>query len=131
VPNVVETGEFTFQVCTHFYVRAPLRTGEISAVDFLAKVEADPRKAAALAGARERAGLRAQANGRSTLTALRLSARLSQTQLAEKMKTQQPNIARWEREPKNMTADTVYKLAEALGVSAATVLAATQNGHGG
>lgn len=130
VPNVVENGELTFQVCTLFHTRPPLRTGELSASDYLAKIEADPRKSAALARARARVGQRVADNEVISLTKLRLSARLSQAQLAARLGTQQPNIARWEREPKNMTVETVFRFAEALGVEPTAVLEATRVNNG-
>lgn len=130
VPSVVENGELTFQVCTLFHTRPPLRSGELNASEYLARVEADPRKSAALARARGRAGQRVSENEAISLTKLRLSAKLSQAQLALKLGTQQPNIARWERDPKNMTVETVFRFAEALGVEPTAVLEATrvQNG---
>jgi len=102
----------------------------LNASEYLARVEADPRKSAALARARGRAGQRVSENEAISLTKLRLSAKLSQAQLALKLGTQQPNIARWERDPKNMTVETVFRFAEALGVEPTAVLEATrvQNG---
>lgn len=129
VPNVVENGELTFQVCRHFYTRPELRPGEISASEYLAKVEANPKKAAALSRVRARAG-RNDSTDPISLAKLRLSAGLSQSQLAAKLATQQPNIARWEREPQSMTVDTVFKFADALGVNPAAVLEATRVNNG-
>lgn len=130
VPSVVENGELTFQVCTHFHTRPALRPGELSAADYLAAVEADPRKSAALARARARAGQSVSEIGGTNLAKLRLSAKMSQAQLAAKLGTQQPNVARWERDPKNMTAETVFRFAEALGVNATEVLEATRVNNG-
>lgn len=83
----------------------------------IAEQEADPAMAAALARARRRAGQRASAaDAICGIAALRLSAGLSQRQLAERLSTQQPAVARWERDPEQMTLPTIRQLAAALGV---------------
>ncbi len=57
---------------------------------------------------------------------MRLCAGLSQEKLAELMGTQQPNIARMEKDPSGMQAITVIKLAKALGVDPLEVLQLAQ-----
>lgn len=127
VPGSVENGELTMQTCTVFHSLPPLNRGELCASDYLAKVEANPRRAAALARARERAG---RTPGRpQTLTQLRMAAGLSQAQLASKMGTQQPNIARWEREPGKMNVETILRFASALGVAAEEVFKASSSSN--
>ncbi|MFD1578199.1 helix-turn-helix transcriptional regulator [Ramlibacter ginsenosidimutans] len=61
---------------------------------------------------------------RPTLASLRLRAGMSQAQLASALGTQQPNVARWERNPGNLEVATLKKLASALGVSVHDVLVA-------
>lgn len=117
------------QVCTMFHSLPALQAGQLAAADYLAQVEADPRRAAALARARVRAG-RVNAAATQTLSQLRLSAGLSQAQLAERLGTQQPNIARWERDPRNMNVETIHRFAAALGVPPDAVFKASSVGYG-
>lgn len=51
-----------------------------------------------------------------TLKYLREKAGLTQVQLAEKMETHQPSIARWENGKETPKIETLEKLAEALEV---------------
>lgn len=84
--------------------------------DYLAEQEADPEMAAALARARTRVGSKVAQQNSGGLVALRLSAGLSQQQLAERLGAHQPSIARWERKPEQMTYSTIVLMAKALGV---------------
>ena len=47
----------------------------------------------------------------------RQKAGLSQTALAARMKTRQPNIARLERKPESVTIDALFKTLLAMGLS--------------
>jgi transcriptional regulator with XRE-family HTH domain len=58
------------------------------------------------------------------LVGLRLRAGLSQQQLAHLMDTQQPSVARWEREPISMRVGTMLRIAKVLGVDEGTMAAA-------
>lgn len=81
-----------------------------------------PERAARLAAMRERVGktLADQANGKPLgLAGLRLRAGLSQQQLAERLGTKQPSVARWERDPSTMLVVTMRRMAEVLGVDVA------------
>lgn len=60
------------------------------------------------------------------LTRLRLQADMTQAALAESMGVSQPNIAKWERDPGNMTCETQRRLAIALGVNYMDVAAAIE-----
>ena len=94
----------------------------------IAKLEKKPARAAALAKARQRLGSSLQAadsKNEHTLAAMRLSAGLSQAKLADLMGTQQPNIARLEKNPAGLQAATVLKLAQALGVDPLKILQLT------
>ena len=93
----------------------PLRGIYVS--ERMARLERDPKKAAALARARGRLGQAAEKGARPTISSLRLNAGLSQAQLAERLGTQQGNISRWEREPTELQVTTILRLAAALGVS--------------
>lgn len=68
--------------------------------------------------------MESQTNGAPTLSTLRMKAGLSQSALATRMGTQQPNIARWERSPTGIQAETIIKLAKALEVDSGSVFAA-------
>lgn len=63
---------------------------------------------------------------RTGLLALRMQAGLSQTELAQRMGTHQPSIARWERAPMSMSAQNMNAMAIALGVPAVDVFTAIQ-----
>lgn len=83
---------------------------------FLAEQERDPEMAAAMAAMRQRIAAERSKHAPPTLTVLRQRAGLSQTQLAAAMKTSQPNIARWEKDPEQMTAKSIKRMAAALHV---------------
>jgi len=94
----------------------------------IARLEKNPERAAALAKARERIGSALQSvdtDHEHTLASMRLRAGLSQARLAELMGTQQPNIARLEKNPAGLQAATVLKLAKALKVDPMEILALT------
>lgn len=95
------------------------------ASDYLKAKLADPARAARVAHLRSRVGNDVAANnGRETLSSLRMRAGLSQSALATKMGTRQPNIARWERSPAGMQVETMVKLAQALGVANEVLMSA-------
>jgi DNA-binding transcriptional regulator YiaG len=104
-------------------VKGPaLRDGDQLVGDYLAEQEKNPKRAAAIARARARAAAVQEREAGSSLATLRLKAGLSQTQLATAMGTQQPNVARWERNPGNIEFATMKKLAAALGLATEDVL---------
>lgn len=98
----------------------------ISISDRITRLERDPKRARALQAARQRlAQLTDQANpGHRSLASLRLAAGLSQAQLAEKIGTQQSNVSRWERDPSDLRATSIAKLADALSVEPSVILTA-------
>lgn len=87
--------------------------------DRIARLEKSPRRADALARARQRLGrwLDAEQRPGSELVALRLAAGLSQRQLAGLLGTQQANVSRLEKCPGNPGLNTLQSWASALGVS--------------
>ena len=91
-----------------------LARGGVDVGAYLAQQERDPEMAAAMAAMRRRV---APTRHQPTLATLRQHAGLSQSQLAATMGTQQPNIARWERDPAQMTARTIQRLAAVLRVT--------------
>jgi len=115
IAHTFEAGELSVQVCRLFVALPPLKEGHVPVAEYLEKVERSPRRAAALQRARKRAGLVSD-GGQPTLAQLRLAAGLSQSQLADRLGTKQPNIARWERDPQAMSVETVIRYARALGV---------------
>lgn len=98
----------------------------IAVQDRISRLEANPKRAAALQRARAKlaAATVARSSGRTSLATLRLAAGLSQAQLAELMETQQSNVSRWERNPGDLLASSMIKLAKALKVEPATVFEA-------
>ncbi len=96
-----------------------IRSGGYELGDYLNRVERNPARAAGLAKARQRLGrsilAQAESSKPSSLSALRLQAGLSQSQLAQKMGTQQPAVARFEKDPSVMQYATMSAIARALG----------------
>jgi len=93
-----------------------LSRGGVLAHDYMKAQEANPAMAAALQRIRARVGASAAGLPGAGLAALRLKAGLSQAQLAQRLQTQQPSVARWERNPEQMTLPTIRQMAAALGV---------------
>jgi len=93
--------------------------------DYLRKIEGNPERAARLANARKRIAqsLSNAHNGglANSLAELRMRGGMSQSQLAQKMNTQQPGVARWERSPKAMQFETMKMMADALGIGVSEV----------
>lgn len=97
----------------------------ISSDERRARIAANPARAAALAEGRLRlAKAWERVNGVRNLASLRLAAKLSQADLAEKMNMKQPNIARLEKKPGDPSLSTLQGLASALGVSLSEVASA-------
>lgn len=93
--------------------------------DYAKLSAAHPRRAAALAAARQKLVVELAA---SPLSALRLRAGLSQQQVAERMGVSQPQVARCEQGKHDPGTGTVQRLAEALGVSVDEVFKAVRQG---
>lgn len=96
----------------------------------LARLEKNPARAEGLKKARQRLGRAlhtADESKQHSLTSMRLNAGLSQEKLADLMGMQQPNIARMEKNPGDMLATTVLKLAKALNVEPMDVLQLIQS----
>lgn len=94
------------------------------------RITANPRRAAAVAAARQRLGAWMEQEEAlqqpMALAALRLRAGLSQAELAQRLKTSQPNIARFEKSPDNPTLDSIRGWANALGVEVMDVISAIE-----
>lgn len=102
--------------------------GGTEAGEFFSRRSRDPVHAARLVTSRKKLGqaLEATHGKRAGLVALRMKAGLSQTELARRMQTQQPSVARWERSPKTMSVQIIESMAVALGVGATEVFSAIQ-----
>jgi len=100
----------------------------ISATQRSARIRNNPLRAAAIAKGRQRLARVAEQFNRGVrpLYALRLSAGLSQSELADKMEMKQPNIARLEKRPGDPSLSTLQKLAKVLGVDIQEVIAAVE-----
>lgn len=100
----------------------------ISATERSARISSNPLRAAAIMKGRQRlAKVVEQLNpGLRPLCALRLSAGLSQAELAEKMDMKQPNVARLEKKPGDPSLSTLQKLATVFGVDVREVIAAVE-----
>lgn len=101
-----------------------LRGGK-EARSYLRQKLSDPARAARVAALRTEIGnsLAEEHAGVLTLSILRMRAGLSQSALAERVGTQQPNIARWEKSPAGIQIETIAKLAKALGSTVEEVAA--------
>lgn len=95
--------------------------------DYIAQQEMNPVMAQAMERMRRKVGAAISNRPRSGVAALRFKAGLSQQQLADRMATQQPNIARWERQPEQMTVVTIRKLAGALEIDTQELFLAIEN----
>ena len=100
----------------------------ISATERSARIRNNPLRAAAIVKGRQRlAQIADHLNpGFRPLSALRLAAGLSQSELAEKLDMKQPNIARLEKKPGDPSLSTLKKLATVLGVDIGEVIAAVE-----
>lgn len=98
-------------------VHAPLPNGYTEIDDIITRHEANPRRAAALALARERLAKQIEASGPATLATLRLRCGLSQAALAAKIGNSQPSYSKIEAGKSDPQFTTLEKLAEALKVS--------------
>lgn len=95
-----------------------LLNGGMTANDFLAQLLADPEMAEAMRYVRQEVGTAQAQHPGCGLAALRLQAGLSQKDQAERMGKLQPAIARWERDPEQMTVRNVHQYCESLGITA-------------
>jgi ribosome-binding protein aMBF1 (putative translation factor) len=96
-----------------------------NALAFTERRARDPQRAARLKAMRQRLAQGVEQHNQALgLVGLRLRAGLSQQQLAQLMETQQPSVARWEREPASMRVGTMLRLAKVLGVDEATMAVA-------
>lgn len=102
---------------------AAMQNGGMSLRELLNRELANKDVAAKVATARRRVGQTQKIN---SLAKLRLSAGLSQQQVADGMGIQQPAIARWERNPGSITAENMRALAKALGSTMSNVAQAIE-----
>ncbi len=111
-------------------IHPPQRTGWRDIHARAAELERNPRRAAALARARQR--LAGELFPQTTLAALRLRHGLSQAQLAERIGTSQSRLSRIEAGLDDPRHSTLLKLVDALGEPIETIsraLATTRSPH--
>lgn len=89
--------------------------------------ETDPIKAEYLAKARKKYAEDYYANEPKTLTSLRLAAGISQAQLAIKVGTSQPHIARIERGQNDPGTEMIARIASALNKNGTQIFSAIRN----
>lgn len=94
----------------------------IEVSQYLAQQERNPKMAAALKAMRMRLATERNKYAAPTLSVLRQQAGLSQAQLAVAMQTSQPNIARWEKDPEQMTAKSIKRMAAILKVKEQAII---------
>lgn len=105
-----------------FLVREDLSPPGFRALDdYLAELEADPKKSSLMAKARRAMVSASAGNSERSLTDLRLGCGLSQNRLAQLASTSQSHIARIERGTENLTISTCRKLCDVLGVDMNTL----------
>lgn len=105
-------------------VHAPLPAGYTEIDDVIASRNSNPRRAAALARARERLANQLDATGPTTLATLRLRCGFSQAALADMIGNSQPSYSKIEGGKSDPQFTTLEKLAEALGISLEEVVRA-------
>ncbi len=100
----------------------------LSATERSVRIKNNATRAAAIVKGRQRLAKVADYlnPGFRPLSALRLAAGLSQSELAEKMDMKQPNIARLEKKPGDPSLSTLQKLATVLRVDIGEVIAAVE-----
>lgn len=100
----------------------------LSATERSARIKNNAMRAAAIVKGRQRLAKVADHfnPGFRPLSALRLAAGLSQSELAEKMGMKQPNIARLEKKPGDPSLSTLQRLATVLRVDIGEVIAAVE-----
>jgi DNA-binding transcriptional regulator YiaG len=89
-----------------------LLVGDTDAAEFFARRNRKPAHAARMSAATMKLGQALESTyGKHTgLLALRMKAGLSQTELAQRMGTHQPSIARWERAPMSKSGQNMKSL---------------------
>jgi DNA-binding XRE family transcriptional regulator len=92
-----------------------------SIADYVKKAEASGRAEAMAAARRRLAASIVEAGDKQTLRSLRLSAGLSQAQLAEAVGTSQPRIARLESGKEDPSLSTLRRLSSVLNIDMNTI----------
>lgn len=105
-----------------------IQNGGTEAGEFFARRLSNPQRAERIKRARQKLGsaLENTYGEASSLAVIRQKAGLSQADLAHRMETQQPSVARWERAPEQMTMATIEKLANALNVDSFVIFSAVR-----
>ena len=103
--------------------------GGSEAGEFIKRRMRDPARAARMSAVRKSLGasLERTYQGKGGLAYLRLKAGLSQAEVAIRMGTQQPSIARWERNPKIMGFENLQAYAKALGLKTTDICTAIED----
>lgn len=118
------SGGATVVSCEFNAVR-PLPLPDTQTLDAaIGRYEQDPGRARLMREARRALARSAYGDAPDTLTAMRLTAGLSQAQLAERMGTSQSHIARIERGQNDPTTGVIERIASALAVDATTAFQA-------
>lgn len=95
--------------------------------DLIKEFEVDPEMAAAISQSRSDLSDHLYAGKPVTLSSVRLSAGMSQSQLAEKISTSQPHIARIESGKTDPSTDVIARLATALDKDESLIFTAIRN----
>jgi DNA-binding XRE family transcriptional regulator len=112
-------------------VAAPLPVRDSVPLDSVLKeFESDPVMAGYMAEARQDLARSLYADEPNTLSTLRLAAGLSQAELARRIGTSQPHIARIESGLNDPTTDVVVRIAVGLGVDHVTAFNAIREKRG-
>ena len=127
-PSSPKTNRTGLIVKYEFSAARPLPLPNSVSLDSLTKAaDGNARKAFFLEQARKQLASTMYADEPETLSALRLAAGLSQAQLAHKVSTSQPHIARIERGQTDPSTDVIARIAVALGVDDMSVYRAIRN----
>lgn len=106
----------------------PLPIANTSSIDdFINEFETDPEMSTAMANARHELATILYNDNPVTFSAIRLSAGLSQEQLADKASTSQSHIAKIESGKNDPGTDVIAKIASALNQDESIVFAAIRN----
>lgn len=120
-PQTVPSSPDVVNIFRNVVSDAPVPPRHVSLDSLVDRASADPKRRAALEEARGWLADTEYAAEGDTVRTLRLRKGYSQVQLAAKIGTSQPHIARIERGTENITIDTCRRLVGALGIDMNTL----------
>lgn len=126
-PSNVQTGSPAPVIYREFAAPRPVPLADtVSLESLIARCAVDAPLSAEMSEARRQLAGSLYADAPASLSALRLEAGLSQAQLAERVETSQPHIARIERGVTDPGTETIARIARALEVDEVVIFRAVR-----